>query len=145
MGEHGTLQHGILSVNPDIFIPHELTGVLGRVVTPLMLLIAFVFRHSTDHTPMSLYDLHDAQLDDMDGEGFAYSEKTVYGKAYKGVFFAENAEDIETLAEGDSDATFTGILYDRSREREKSFTVDVTNVISTPTGERADFVATEKP
>ncbi|PEN09643.1 hypothetical protein CRI93_00970 [Longimonas halophila] len=94
---------------------------------------------------MSLYDLHDAQLDDMDGEGFAYSEKTVYGKAYKGVFFAESAGDIEGLVDGEEDATFTGILYDRSREREKSFTVDVTNVISTPTGERADFVATEKP
>ena len=94
---------------------------------------------------MSLYDLHDAQLDDLDGEGFAYSEKTVYGKAYKGVFFGNSAEAIETLAEGEDDATFTGILYDRSREREKSFSVNVTNVISTPSGERADFVATEKP
>lgn len=94
---------------------------------------------------MSLYDLHDAQLDDLDGEGFAYSEKTVYGKAYKGVFFANSPDAVEEIADSDGDATFTGILYDRSRESEKSFTVDVTNVISTPTGERADFVATEKP
>lgn len=95
---------------------------------------------------MSLYDLHDASLNDMDGEGFAYSEKTVYGKAYKGVFFGEDAAAIEDLADEDSDdATFEGILYDRSREREKSFSVEVTDVISTPSGERADFVATEKP
>jgi len=94
---------------------------------------------------MSLYDLHNAKLNDMEGEGFAYSQKTVYGKAYKGVFFGEDPSQIEQLAEKEDDATFTGILYDRSREREKSFSVEVTNVISTPSGERADFVATEKP
>lgn len=94
---------------------------------------------------MSLYDLHNAKLNEMEGEGFAYSKKTVYGKAYKGVFFGENEEDIEKLADEEEDATFEGILYDRSREREKSFSVEVTDVISTPSGERADFVATEKP
>lgn len=94
---------------------------------------------------MSLYDLHNAKLNEMEGEGFAYSKKTVYGKAYKGVFFGEDEEEIEKLADDEEDATFEGILYDRSREREKSFTVEVTNVISTPSGERADFVATEKP
>lgn len=94
---------------------------------------------------MSLYDLHNAKLNEMEGEGFAYSKKTVYGKAYKGVFFGEDEEEIEKLADDEEDATFEGILYDRSREREKCFTVEVTNVISTPSGERADFVATEKP
>lgn len=94
---------------------------------------------------MGLYDLHDAKLNDMEGEGFAYSEKTVYGKAYKGVFFGEDGEEIENLVDQDGDATFEGILYDRSREREKNFSVDVTDVVSTPSGERANFVATEKP
>lgn len=94
---------------------------------------------------MSLYDLHDAKLNEMDGEGFAYSEKTVYGKQYKGVFFGEDEEGIEQLADEEDDATFEGILYDRSREREKSFSVEITDVLSTPSGERADFVATEKP
>jgi hypothetical protein len=94
---------------------------------------------------MSLYDLHNAKLNEMDGEGFAYSKKTVYGKAYKGVFFGEDEEEIEKLADEEEDATFEGILYDRSREREKSFSVEITDVISTPSGERADFVATEKP
>lgn len=94
---------------------------------------------------MSLYDLHEAQLNDTEGEGFAYSEKTVYGKAYKGVFFSEDAEAIDGLDDEEADATFTGILYDRSREREKSFSVNITDVISTPSGERADFIATEKP
>jgi len=94
---------------------------------------------------MSLYDLHDAKLNDHEGEGFAYSQKTVYGKAYKGVFFAENGTSIESLADKEDDSQFEGILYDRSREREKSFSVEITDVISTPSGDRADFVATEKP
>ena len=94
---------------------------------------------------MSLYDLHDAQLNDLEGRGFAYSKKTVYGKAYQGVFFSEESESLEPLEDPDEEPTFTGILYDRSREREKSFTVNITNVISTPSGERANFKATEKP
>jgi hypothetical protein len=94
---------------------------------------------------MSLYDLHEAKLNDLEGQGFAYSEKTVYGKAYKGVFFAENGNDLEALEEEDVEATFEGILYDRSREREKTFSVNVSNVISTPSGDRVDFEATEKP
>ncbi len=94
---------------------------------------------------MSLYDLHDAELDGNEGQGFAYSEKTVYGKAYKGVFFfGEPVESIEAIEEAD-EVTFSGVLYDRSREKEKTFTVDVTKVISTPSGDRADFIATEKP
>lgn len=95
---------------------------------------------------MSLYDLHDATLDGTEGQGYAYSEKTVYGKAYKGVFFFENGgADSEELSDEEEEHEFTGILYDRSREREKSFPVRVEGVISTPSGDRADFVATEKP
>ncbi len=94
---------------------------------------------------MSLYDLHNAKLNEMEGEGFAYSEKTVYGKEYKGVFFGEDEDEIEKIVDDEEEPTFEGILYDRSREREKSFSVEITDVISTPSGERADFVATEKP
>lgn len=94
---------------------------------------------------MSLYDLHEAQLNDFEGQGFAYSKKTVYGKAYQGVFFSEDGESLESLEDTEEEPTFTGILYDRSREREKSFTVNITKVISTPSGERANFEATEKP
>lgn len=96
-------------------------------------------------TIMSLYDLHNAKLNEMEGEGFAYSEKTVYGKAYKGVFFGEDGDELEKIVDEEEEPTFEGILYDRSREREKTFSIEITDVISTPSGERADFVATEKP
>ncbi len=94
---------------------------------------------------MSLYDLHNATLNESEGQGFAFSEKTVFGKEYKGVFFFEEQPDDADALEDQEDLTFSGILYDRSREREKSFAIDVTDVISTPSGERVDFIATEKP
>lgn len=91
---------------------------------------------------MSLYDLHNATLEDIEGEGFSFSKKTVFGKKYQGVFFGDG---ISEEVDEEDEATFSGILYDRSREKEKTFSVQITNVTSTPAGERADFVATEKP
>lgn len=90
---------------------------------------------------MSLYDLHNATLQEVEGEGYCYSKKTVFGKKYQGVFFGS---DIEQLEDEDT-VTFSGIVYDRSREKEKTFDVEITKVTSTPAGERADFVALEKP
>ncbi len=94
---------------------------------------------------MSLYNLHNATLDESEGQGFAFSEKTVYGKEYKGVFFFEKNPDDGASPQDEDELTFTGILYDRSREKEKSFPVAVTDVLSTPSGERVDFIATGKP
>ncbi len=90
---------------------------------------------------MSLYDLRNATLEDVEGEGFCFSKKTVFGKQYYGVFFGEDIADLEE----EDDLTFSGILYDRSREKKKTFSVEVTSVTPTPAGDRADFVATEKP
>jgi len=90
---------------------------------------------------MSLYDLRRATLENVEGEGYCFSKTTVFGKKYQGVFFGEG---INGLVD-EKDVTFSGILYDRSREKEKTFSVEITNVTSTPAGERADFVATEKP
>ena len=96
---------------------------------------------------MSLYNLHEATLNENEGQGYAFSEKTVYGKAYKGVFFFDRDaedEDVQNVSDKE-ELTFTGILYDRSREKEKTFPISVTDIISTPSGERVDFIATEKP
>ena len=96
------------------------------------------------HNPpigMSLYDLQRAKLHDVEGEGYCFSKKTVFGKQYQGVFFGDGIDRLE----GDDEVTFRGVVYDRSRGKEKTFTVEVTKVTPTPAGERADFVATEKP
>ena len=60
---------------------------------------------------MSLYDLHNAKLNEMEGEGFAYSEKTVYGKEYKGVFFGEDEDEIEKIVDGEEEPKELG-CYD---------------------------------
>ncbi len=90
---------------------------------------------------MSLYDLRSATLEDVEGEGFCFSKKTVFGKQYQGVFFGEDVNGLEDEGE----LTFKGTLYDRSREKTKTFSVEITSVTSTPAGDRVDFIATEKP
>lgn len=90
---------------------------------------------------MATYDLRHATLEDIEGQGFCFSKKTVFGKQYHGVFFGEEVAPLQEKEE----VTFTGVVYDRSREKEKSFSVEITNVTPTPAGERADFIATEKP
>lgn len=90
---------------------------------------------------MSVYDLRRATLQDVEGEGYCYARKTVFGKEYQGVFFGD---DIADLADEEA-VTFEGVVYDRSRGKKLTLSVEVTNVTSTPSGERADFVALEKP
>lgn len=95
---------------------------------------------------MSLYQPKKATLDhtegNAEGRGYAFSKKTVFGKSFQGVIFVEEEQDelnVEELKEED-ELTFTGVVYDRSREREDSLPVTVTNVVSTPSGDRIDFV-----
>lgn len=88
---------------------------------------------------MSLYDLRNATLEGIEGEGFCFSKKTVFGKEYQGVFFGEGINGLED----EEHLTFKGILYDRSRAKEKTFSVEVTSITSTPAGERVDFIATD--
>ncbi|MGI9174995.1 MAG: hypothetical protein ACR2GR_06725, partial [Rhodothermales bacterium] len=97
-------------------------------------------------TLMSLYKPKKASIDETEGRGYAFSKKTVFGKAFQGVIFVEGDEeniDAEELKE-DEEATFTGTVYDRSREKEDTFPITVTNVVSTPSGERIDFVMKEE-
>lgn len=93
---------------------------------------------------MGIYTLKEAELNGVEGQGYAYPVKTFRGKEYKGVFFAENENAIE-VAEGEEEVEFTGTIYDRTRERVETFNVNVVNTVSAGIGERADFVALEKP
>ena len=104
---------------------------------------------------MGLYQPKKATIDDTEGRGYAFSKKTVFGKAFQGVIFVEGDEappeseagESESPAEAfkeDEEAVFSGVVYDRSREREDSFPITVTNVVTTPLGERIDFVQKEE-
>ena len=93
---------------------------------------------------MSKYDLKKMTLDDVEGQGYAYKRKTVFGKARQGIFFPNNEDDLEKLKEKD-EVAFEGTLYYRSRGRDKSFDVTITNITPTRRGARADFADTDNP
>ena len=100
-------------------------------------------------TIMGLYQPKKASIDETEGRGYAFSKKTVFGKSFQGVVFVEGdvetpeTEALKELKEED-EATFTGTVYDRSREKEDTFPITVTNVVSTPSGDRIDFVMKEE-
>ena len=85
---------------------------------------------------MALYELHDATLDGVDGQGYVFPIETFRGKEYRGVFFANDEDAITTDIE---EGTFEGIVYHKTTSGEDTVTVDVTNVVSTASGLRADF------
>ena len=105
---------------------------------------------------MGIYDTKKASLDTpeeaesapIEGEGFAFTEKTVFGKTFQGVFFVEEDEEMENLDElqaQEDELSFTGIVYDRRRSYRESFPIMITDVTSTRAGNRVDFVSADNP
>lgn len=93
---------------------------------------------------MSKYELKKMKLGDVEGQGYAYKRKTVFGKARKGIFYADDEEELEKLKDED-EIEFEGTLYFRDRPRDKSFPAKITNITPTRQGQRADFVDTDNP
>jgi len=93
---------------------------------------------------VAIYELKEAELDGIEGQGYAYPVKTFRGKEYKGVFFADDPDAIEAVATKEN-VEFSGTVYERTRERNETFSVDVVNTLAAGIGQRADFVAVEKP
>ena len=93
---------------------------------------------------MSIYALQEAELNGIEGQGYAFPVKTFRGKEYRGVFFADDEEAVQE-AESEDEVQFTGTIYDRTRERVETFSVTVTDTVAVGIGERATFEALEKP
>ncbi|MEM1054431.1 MAG: hypothetical protein AAGI52_02815 [Bacteroidota bacterium] len=87
---------------------------------------------------MALYELQDATLAGISGEGYCYPVDTYRGIVYKGVFFAGNDADLEDLPNLE-DATFEGTIYLKTSQKTDEVPVDVTKVVSVAIGHRADF------
>lgn len=97
---------------------------------------------------MAIYELEKVTLGDVEGHGYAFTRKTVFGKAYQGVFFPENEEALDALRE-EEEVTFSGPVYHRRRDRsarkaKEELVVSIIGSTSTPMGERAEFEATEE-
>lgn len=98
---------------------------------------------------MALYELEKATIGDIEGQGYAFTRKTVFGKVYQGVFFPDDDTAMEELQEED-ELTFSGLVYHRRRNRsarkkEESFPVSIIDSTTTPLGERAEFKAADSP
>lgn len=85
---------------------------------------------------MALYELQDATLDGIDGQGYVFPIETFRGKEYRGVFFADDSDALSSDTEA---AKFEGTVYHKTTSGEDTVTVDVTNVVQTAVGLRADF------
>ena len=86
---------------------------------------------------MALYELQDAKLAGIDGQGYVFPIDTFEGKQYRGVFFAHD-EDAE-ISTDIQEATYEGIIYHKTTSGAGDATVSVTNVVDTAVGKRADF------
>jgi hypothetical protein len=92
---------------------------------------------------VAIYELREAELDGLAGQGYAYPVKTFRGKEYKGVFFGEDEEALQALAEK-GPVPFSGTVYESTRERSDTLTVDVVQTLASGIGPRADFVVKEE-
>jgi hypothetical protein len=91
---------------------------------------------------VALYELKEATLNGIAGEGYAYAVDTFQGKAYRGVFFASNPEaptpDAD-LAGTDVPVAFEGVVYHKTVERVEALDVNVTKTVPVAVGTRTDF------
>ena len=89
---------------------------------------------------MALYELKEATLGGVEGEGYAFVIDTYQGKAYKGVFFAhDDAAPIEAVAENQEPISFEGTVYHKTTEKVETLDVNVTKTVGAAIGTRADF------
>lgn len=86
---------------------------------------------------MAIYELQDATLAGIEGQGYVFPIDTFEGKQYKGVFFAHDEE--AEISTDIKEATYEGIIYHKTTSGPGDATVTVTNVVKTAVGQRADF------
>src|SRR5690606_42002028 len=106
-----------------------------------------LYQHNNRHEDfdMSMFELQDVTLGDLEGQGYAFKKRTAFGKARRGIFFVQDEEDLEKLQAEDT-LLFEGPCYYRSRgPRDRSFEVQIIQTIPTRFGHRIDFEAVDNP
>ena len=92
---------------------------------------------------MPLYELDPAKLGELEGQGYAFSRKTVWGKTYQGIFYGDE-ETLQDLKEED-EIVYAGKVYLQSRISELEKEVKITDLTPTRNGLRAAFEAVGNP
>ncbi|NNF57911.1 MAG: hypothetical protein HKN04_06685 [Rhodothermaceae bacterium] len=88
---------------------------------------------------MALYEPKEATLNGIEGEGYAYVVDTYQGKAYRGVFFADEDADLGEAAGAEEPVSFEGTVYHKTTEGVEALDVTVTKTVNVSVGTRADF------
>ena len=94
---------------------------------------------------MPLYELEDATLNGLAGQGYAYKNDDAFGPTYNGVFFPNSDVDDAKLEEAleAPHVEFTGALYLKTTTNHDTIAVDVTNRLQTGSGPRMDFASVD--
>ena len=92
---------------------------------------------------MALYELKEAKLNGVEGQGYAYVVDTYQGKAYRGVFFSNNGDEVEEVSGHTDPVPFEGTVYHKTVERVEKLDVNVTKTVPVAVGTRADFEVVE--
>lgn len=93
---------------------------------------------------MALYELKEAKLNGVEGEGYAYVVDTYQGKVYRGVFFSSNGDEMAAASDHKDPVPFEGTVYHKTVERVETLDVNVTKTVPVAVGTRADFEVVEE-
>ena len=93
---------------------------------------------------MALYELKEAKLGGVEGEGYAYVVDTYQGKAYRGVFFSQDETAMNGASDHDAPVPFEGTVYHKTVERIEKLDVNVIKTVPVAFGTRADFEVVEE-
>ena len=91
----------------------------------------------TTRFDLALYELQDATLAGVEGQGYVFPVDTFEGKQYRGVFFAN--DDDAAISTDIEEATFEGMIYHKTTKGTGDATVKMTAIVETAVVSRADF------
>lgn len=94
---------------------------------------------------MPLYELEEATLNGMQGQGYAFKSDKAFGSTYQGVFFLppdHEEDEVSGLVDGDP-VEFSGRVYLKTTSNEETIAVQVTKTLRTGSGPRADFLSVD--
>lgn len=91
---------------------------------------------------MALYQLQDATLGDLNGQGYVFPSDDTGGSGFRGVFFAEPEAAPENIVAAEP-MPFEGIVYRKTTEGRASVLADVQGVTRLRHAVRLDFEVVE--
>ncbi|MFN3597087.1 MAG: hypothetical protein ACK41D_07430 [Rubricoccaceae bacterium] len=96
---------------------------------------------------MALYQLQEATLGDLDGQGYVFPSDDTRGSGFRGVFFAAPEASSDDVVDGLVNAApvpFEGVVYRKTTEGRASVLADVHRATRLRHALRLDFEVVEE-